>query len=392
MRIRPVVTGAVVAAALLAGCGSSPATVSAPKPAARGVQLAAAAIPWASVGPGWLLATWNRNKAVEPGSHEPGNVANPINSIFLVDPAGGRYLITRYANEDGGRAGWSGDARRALLVDSVTGTTISQVDLATGRTTTSFTLPVSNTVFFETVSYSRPKGLALLITTQTNDAQLLQRYSLTGSLELTYPGSFSQVGSFEGSVLSSPDGLELALGARHGIAVVDNDGTVVSQITVPGASYCEAKRWWATNVVLASCSGATSQPQLFTIPLSGGAVATLTRVPAVSSGDEGDENAWKLGTAVYLQDAGGCGYQYLAKLQPDHLTKPVNVPGVVRGDSVFVLGATGDELALEATLACGSGESALWFNPTTNTSTVVLGPPLNGGGVQAGVSYPDPMG
>jgi TolB protein len=356
------------------------------------VQLAASSIPWDHVGPGWLLATWNRNKGAGAGSRVPGNVSNPVNSMFLVDPAGGRYLITRYTNDTEALAGWSGDGRRALLVDTAASTRISQIDLATGRRTTSFTLPTSNSVFFESVSYTRPKGLALLVTTQTNDAQLLQRYSLTGSLQHTYPTSFTDVGTFADSVLSSPDGLELALGTSKGVAFVDNDGTVVSQVRVPGASYCGVKRWWETNVVLVSCAGTSSQQRLYEVPLSGGAATPLTATPSASGGDQGDENAWAVGSAVYVQDAGGCGYQYLARLQPDDLTKPVTVPDVVRGDSVFVLGAANDELALEATVACGSGQSALWFNPSKHTSSVVLGPPLNGGGVQVALSYPDPMG
>ena len=385
MKIRRLAIVAVVAGTLLAGCGSSPSTLTLFRSAAHGVQL--------SVGPGWLLATWDRNKGVPPGGQRPpGNVAHPINSIFLVDPVGGRYLVTRYANDNEELMGWSGDGRRALLVDSVTSTRISQVDLASGRTTTSFTLPTSNAVFFESISYSRPNGLALLITTQTNDAQLLQRYSPPGTLELSYPTTFSDVGKFGGSVLSSPDGTQLALGASKGIALVNNDGAVVTQVRVPGASFCEVKRWWASNVVLASCGTTTTQPRLFTIPVNGGAATALTKVPTVASGDEGDENAWSIGSSIYLQDAGGCGYQYLAKLQPDGRTQAVRVPHVVPGDSQFVLGTAGDELALLATVACGSGQSALWFYPSKHFSTVVLGPPLNGGGVQAALSYPDPMG
>jgi TolB protein len=41
-------------------------------------------------------------------------------------------------------------------------------------------------------------------------------------------------------------------------------------------------------------------------------------------------------------------------------------------------------------MACGSGVSVLWFDPAANTSTVVLGPPLNGGGVIDALMYPDP--
>jgi len=380
----------VVAGSLLAGCGST--TQAQQRPADRGVQLSASSIPWDQVGPGWLLATWNRNKGTAPGTHAAGNVANPVNSIFLVDPAGGRYLIARYTDENESLAGWSGDARRALLVDDVSSTRISSIDLKTGQVSDSFALRTSNSVFFESVAYTRPDGLALLVTTQTDNAQLLRRYSLTGTLQHTYPTSFSEVGAYGGSVLSSPDGLELALGAREGIALLDNDGTMVSQVRVPGATYCDVKRWWATNVVLASCGGASSTQRLFKVSLTGGTASALTAPPRVTGPDEGDENAWAIGSSVYLQDAGGCGVQYLAQLQPDHLTTPVAVPGVVRADSVFVLGTANGQLALQATVACGSGESALWFNPSKNTSTVVLGPPLNGGGVQVALAYPDPIG
>jgi hypothetical protein len=278
----------------------------------------------------------------------------------------------------------------ALLVDASSVTRLSQLDLATGRVSRTMTLPASNSVFYESASYTRPKGLALFVTTQTNDAQLLQRFSLTGALQRTYPNRFSKVGAFTGSVVSSADGRTLALGARRGIAFVGNDGSVANQVLVPGATYCSVKRWWSTTVVLASCAGSSSAQRLYKIPVAGGTAASLTAPPASPGPDDGDLNAWAVGSAVYVQDAGGCAYTYVARLQPDHLTTPVVVPHVVRGDSVFVVGVLNDELALQATVACGSGESALWFNPTTNTSTVVLGPPLNGGGVQAVVPYPDP--
>jgi len=390
-RIRPLATGALLGGLILAGCGSSPsATVQ--SPAARGVQLRVSAIPWGHLGPGWLLAMWNRNRGTAPGTHARGNVANPINSLFLVDPAGGRYLIARYATQNQVLSGWSGDGRRALLVSTAASTHLTEIDLSTGLIADTFVLPTSNSVFFEAVSYTRPQGLALLITTQTNNAQLLQRFSLAGSLQRTYPNRFSAVGTFAGSVLSSPDGLQLALGTSKGVALVDNDGTVVSQVRVPGASYCTLKRWWATGVALASCSASSSVQRLYEVPVTGGAVTPLTASPRSPGPDLGDLNAWAVGSSVYLQDAGGCGYQYLAKLQPDALTKPVVVPGVVRSDSVFVLGVANGKLALQATVACGSGQSALWFDPATNASSVVLGPPLNGGGVQVALPYPDPMG
>ena len=60
--------------------------------------------------------------------------------------------------------------------------------------------------------------------------------------------------------------------------------------------------------------------------ISGGAPTAFTVLPPSGSADAGDEVAWQVGSNVYLQDAGGCGYQYLAELNPDHTTTPVTVP------------------------------------------------------------------
>jgi hypothetical protein len=63
---------------------------------------------------------------------------------------------------------------------------------------------------------------------------------------------------------------------------------------------------------------------------------------------------------------------------------------VNKEDSVFVIGKSRDKLVLMATMACGPGVSLLTYDPATNTSTVLLGPPVNGGGVQSARIYPDP--
>ena len=69
-------------------------------------------------------------------------------------------------------------------------------------------------------------------------------------------------------------------------------------------------------------------------------------------------------------------------------TAPVSVPGVDSGHSLFVTGATADKLVLRATMACGSGVSLLTYDPVANTSTVLLGPPVNDGGVRDAILYP----
>ena len=375
---------------LLAGCGSSgsAAPTTTTTTLARGQQGPVSAIPWSQVGSGWLLATWSKNTPVAPGERAPGNLANPPSYLYLVDHQGGRYLIRSAPNSNESLAGWSGDDNRALMVSGSGAPTFTQIDLATGRPASAFTLRTSNSVFYQSVSYSRPNGLALLVVTQTNGAQLLQRYSPTGSLQVTYPHTFTQVGRFDGTVLSSPDGQHLVLGTYQGVAYLGNDGAVVSQVAVPGTTYCSPTRWWAPGVVLASCMGASSGSRLYKIPVDGGAVAAMTVVPKAP--DAGDLNAWAVGGGVYVQDAGGCGELYLAKLQANGATTPVTVRIVVNGESIFVLGATSTELALQATVVCGSGKSALWYNPTTRVASVVLGPPINGGGVTTAISYPDP--
>jgi hypothetical protein len=63
------------------------------------------------------------------------------------------------------------------------------------------------------------------------------------------------------------------------------------------------------------------------------------------------------------------------------------VSGVESGRSVIVAGINGADLDLRATASCGGGQSLVDYNPGTNTSTVLLGPPVNGGGVTAAVPF-----
>ena len=66
----------------------------------------------------------------------------------------------------------------------------------------------------------------------------------------------------------------------------------------------------------------------------------------------------------------------------------MSVPGADNGKSIGVLGVDGSALVLHANAACGGGQSLLRFDPGTNTSTVLLGPSVNGGGVSDAVPYP----
>ena len=410
MRPRIAVLGGVMLLLILAACSSTPTATSAkrgttrststtsthpsttttvPPPLPMGAQGAVSAIPWAQVGSGWLLALWGPNSGAGAGPLPAGDVptSQETTTLFLVDPLGGRYLVATLAPPaPSSLAGWSGDGRRALLT-TVNGsqTTVTQIDLTTGQTGNQFALHGD-------VSYTRPTGLAVLATSSTASTPTtttLQRYSMNGSLQQAYPTNFSQVGAFDGSVLSSPDGTQLVMGAAKGLALVGNDGTLVSQLPVAGATNCTVTRWWATGVALASCSTTDSSAQLYEVPISGAAVTTLTAPPVPP--DYGDLNAWEVGKNVYLQSAGACGSLFLGELQANGTSAEVTVPDVDSGSSVVVVGTDGSRLALQATVGCGSGISAMWFNPTENTTSVVLGPPVNGGGVIAALVYPNPL-
>jgi hypothetical protein len=396
-----------LAALLLAGCSSSRSTDTArsassspaaspsttvASAAARGVEAAISTVPWTQVGPGWMLATWS--PAPGRGSDEPPPgqpTAESVNTtLYLVDPAGGRYPITTFP-PPGEQAGpelvdWSGNGSYALFdAQYAKPPTAIVVDLHSGRQTT---LPLEGSP-----RYSRPEGKALLLSTPPGpESRLatLHRVDLAGNHQLTYPTD--KLGSpFNGNYLSTPDGTRLVLGASAGLVVMGNDGTVGSTLPIRGQINCSPLRWWDEShaTVLATCDAPGFTSRLWLAPIDGGPPTALT---AVNDGQQGpdlrDASAWQLPAGTFVQAEGACGYQYLAKLTADGTTSPVSVPGVDPGHSVIVAGVNGSDLDLKATASCGTGQSLLDYNPAAGTSTVLLGPPLNGGGVIAAVPYP----
>jgi hypothetical protein len=129
---------AALAAVMVAGCSSStgstadhdasgsaasPTSTSATAaPAAHGVQAPIETVPWFQVGPGWMLATWSPVSGGSPGEPPAPGEPSPgtaTTTLYLVDPAGGRYAITTFP-PPGDRAApqlvdWSGDGSQALF-------------------------------------------------------------------------------------------------------------------------------------------------------------------------------------------------------------------------------------------------------------------------------------
>jgi hypothetical protein len=348
-------------------------------------------IPWKSVGAGWLLATWSPSTASSAVPPAPTVPASPL-TLFLVNPAGGRYLVSSLPSSDT-LVGWSSDGRRALL-ESFSGgqSSLTVLDLTTGKVADTFAIAQATSLAF-----TRPDGSAVLAAVPTLNVSpqqyTLTRYAFDGATQATYPTSFSSSGTFAGSFLETPAGTTVYMWAQTGLAVVSNGGDVLSQFPEPGLEGCQLVRWWSSTSILSSClgkgtttPGGGGAPRLWDIPVSGGAPSAVTATPVPP--DSGDESGYRLPTGIYTQSAGGCGYVYLAKVQSDATTAPVTIPGVTSGDSQFILGANGAKLAVHATLACSSGQSLLWYDTSTNTTTVVLGPTVNGGSVPSALAYP----
>jgi hypothetical protein len=405
MTWRKLAPAIALAATLVGGCSSatnpdaahrvsaapSPTTVA--QPAAHGVESAIATIPWSQVGPGWMLATWSPVTGGRPGAPLPPGSPTPdqaTTTLYLVDPAGGRYPITTFpppgqqANPE--LVDWSGDGSHALFyAQYATPPTAIMVDLHTGKQTT---LPVHGWPL-----YSRPTGKALLLSVEAGPGPklaTLDRVDLAGKHELTYPTDKLD-SPFSGSYLSTPDGTRLVLGTSAGLTLMGNDGTPGPKLVIPGQTNCRPVRWWdekAGATVLATCDAPGFASRLWLAPVDGSPPTALT---AVNDGQKGpdlhDGSAWQLPSGTFVQAAGACGYQYLAKLNADGTTSPVSVPGVESGRSVIVAGVNGTDLDLAATAACGGGQALFDYNPGTNTSTVLLGPPLNGGGVIKAVPF-----
>jgi TolB protein len=393
---------AALTAVMLAGCSSStgstaahgtsaspggPTSTTAAQPAAHGVEAPIGAVPWSQVGPGWMLATWSPDVGHRPGEQPaPGEPSRDTatTTLYLVDPAGGRYAITTFP-PPGDKAGpelvdWSGDGSHALFY----------AQYADPGTQT--LLPVHGDP-----RYTRPDGKAILVSTSFNGnvPGTLKRVDLAGKQQLTYPtDQLGAAGKYTDGYLESPDGTQLVLGATNSLVVMGNDGVVGRQLPMPGGvAACSPVRWWTPTVILASC-GAAKGSQLWQVPLDGGAPTALTAVNSGQEDDPGfgqdlaDTDAWQLPSGTFLQSEGPCGTMFLSRLTPDMHTTRVTVPGVDSNPSVLVRGVSADKLVLQATMACGSGVSLLTYDPAANTSTVLLGPPVNGGGVTYAVPYP----
>jgi len=397
-----------LAAALAAGCSSStaahspsqspaaPSSTVVAEPAAHGVEAPIETIPWSQVGPGWMLALWSPATGHRPGETPAPNEPTPdkvARTLYLVDPAGGRYPITTFpAGSTAWFVDWSGDRSHALFHEikpgSASGDTAISVDLRNGKQTT-FPVIKGGDPF----GYARPDGTAVLTAVgRDRDRPWLERVDLAGNKELRYP-----VGpDYKQAALPTPDGSQVVLGSSKGLALMADDGTPGKTLRVPGQlTACTPVRWWTATVVLAHCEDAaniSTTGQLWQVPIDGSRPTALTAVNSGQGddpgfvGDFGDVDAWQLPSGTFVQSVGARGALFLSRLTPDGHTTRVNMPGVP--NSGRVNGVSGDKLVLLAKAGGGPGGSLLAYDPAANTYTSLLGPNVNGGSVAEAIVFP----
>ena len=334
-------------------------------------------IPWSLVGDGWTVALWS---ATSPDrANHPDAVLQQ--TLFLVDPQGGRYRITSFSDTQMYVADVSGDHQRALVgVLSATTTRRSEVDLHTGHVT-AVTIPSG-----VDVEYTKPLGKALLAFSTT----VLERLNFDGSVQhVFFPGA-GMTGSTPYRALYSADGATLVIGNAHGLTVVGNDGSNPHLVPEPTATTlgCAPTRWWEPGVVLARCAalvkGQPGMDQLWLIPIDGGTPIALTAHGDVHTAG-GDGNAWQMHSGTFVAGEVGCGGGFIPlMLNPDGTTREVTiiVPGASSGGPVLS-GVTADWVFARINVSCQGVHAAalVRFDPGTGTSIVLFGANVGGGAV-----------
>jgi hypothetical protein len=338
-----------------------------------------AQVPWKQVGPGWALAEYSTASGGEGVPVKAG-----ADTLFLVDPAGGKYKMARWAQNTAptkwALIAWSGDSQRALFVagSGSAREQVHQLSLRTGRFT-SFTLPAQ----VSALGYTRPDGLNIVADRGFNSSltskETLVRYNLRGQPQRT----LATVRNLEG-VAYRPDGTELAAGTEGGLDVIGNAGRVIRVLPVSGATFgCNAVRWWNTSTILASCAGKTGTWRLWLVPASGARPEPLTPVRH-NNFDLGDFSAWQLSSGLYLNGYGGCGTLVIGRQPATGPETEVDVPGA---PSSLIVTATSSKLMVERINGCQAGNSLVWFIPASRAMVVAIADHDHQWGVIAAIPY-----
>ena len=166
-----------------------------------------------------------------------------------------------------------------------------------------------------------------------------------------------------------------------------------STLSIPGQSDCSPVRWWdgaPETTVLANCTSSDSwyTSSLWRVPIDGGTPTALTAPNNGKNGgrDLGDVNAWQLPAGAAFRPLARAAYLPRQAQRRRHHNTGVGARRRRRQEH------PGDRrrrrgLDLQTQAACGGGQSLLRYDPASDTSTVLLGPPVNGGGVMDAVPF-----
>jgi hypothetical protein len=362
--------------------GGTPRPGSSNSPAMLGPnqQAARSAIPWSQVNAGWTVALWTDATLT---SQQQITKVRP-QTLYLVNPLGGRYLITTLRGNNLLRlADWSTDVRTALLIRQ--GTTSSEVirlDLSSAKMQ-SFTAAAQ--VRF--AQFTKPSGAAILLERQGAG---IERVSLTGAHQLTYAVSRTTDAITFSHPLSSPDGRTLVLDSDHGLVVRAENGTLLRTITPSKqAGACSPLQWWTAGSVLAYCENDFfDRGPLYVVPITTPGTSTPLAPPAEP------ENpftlAWHLDSGVLLLNfATDCGAGVLGKLDSNGRAVSRAMPVGLGGYGLNPVGVTTSAVTFVISLTCQQHyvPALVSYNPGTNQLTRLLGPGLNGGSVLGAIGF-----
>ena len=343
--------------------------------AARAVDSAAGwtSAPWHSVSQGWILADVAKSKS-----------SSGRGTLYLVSPGGQRYRLGP-APASSILEDWSGNGTYALFFPQNPGPTTAPITVLNLHTGQARSFTVSSNQVFPNISFSRPDGTAILFQpgfTGSGAALPLERFSLTGALEQSYPTQFPQAGTYEGAkFLENATGTELVVNTQNGLELMSNSGQPIRALATHGPGSCSLLGWWSNGSVLASCGNG----ELLAYPLSGGRPDQLT-----SSRDEGTFlGAWHIPSGTYAE-AAACGSTWLEKLNSNGTSTTLTIPGAVDAGSVQPLGTLGNQLPLLVAGGCDGVYPYSFvdlYKPSTNTAKTVVGGPAGGGYVTGAILF-----
>lgn len=301
-------------------------------------------VPWAAVGSGWRLLLTASGSSKAPAT------------LYLYDPAGGRYLISDHLPAGAILLAWSPDGSRAMLrSDTSDAPRYQEVSLHSGILSAGFTAPSSSFV-----SYTRPNGLSVLLQQSVDGTARLVRYDTAGHVKLRYPADLPGVGALSpGSALYLPDGGQLITAALNGpLALMTNDGRLVRSYPLPsGYDPCTPLKWWTAGTVLEACltPAGPGEPAvaLYLQPVGGGTPSVLTDAAGQTGG--GYDDAWPLSNGhVLLANHVSCGDGGYAILVHGKAPRSLRGPaGVSAAASIISMAGDLATFAVSDSSSCG---------------------------------------